>query len=117
MITLEHICKTYSRWPGGIRVCRLLLLPCSTGNMKPSTRWRISPFISVREIVGYIGPNGAGKSSTIKIMSGILVPDSGQCHINGMNPWKQRKEYVRDIRGGVRTALPAVVGRACGRFR
>ena len=30
-------------------------------------------------------------------MSGILVPDSGQCHINGMNPWKQRKEYVKDI--------------------
>ncbi len=47
--------------------------------------------------MGYIGPNGAGKSSTIKIMSGILVPDSGQCHINGMNPWKQRKEYVKDI--------------------
>ena len=30
------------------------------------------------ELVGYIGPNGAGKSTTIKIMSGILVPDSGR---------------------------------------
>lgn len=31
------------------------------------------------EMVGYIGPNGAGKSTTIKIMCGVLTPDSGQC--------------------------------------
>ena len=49
------------------------------------------------EIVGYIGPNGAGKSSTIKILSGILVPDSGTCTVNGCIPWKQRKEYVKTI--------------------
>ena len=30
------------------------------------------------EIVGYIGPNGAGKSTTIKMLSGILKPDSGE---------------------------------------
>lgn len=49
------------------------------------------------EMVGYIGPNGAGKSSTIKIMSGILTPDSGECVINGHTPWKDRASYVRDI--------------------
>ena len=49
------------------------------------------------ELVGYIGPNGAGKSTTIKIMSGILVPDSGKCEVLGYNPWKQRKEYVSHI--------------------
>lgn len=49
------------------------------------------------EIVAYIGPNGAGKSSTIKIMSGILTPDSGTCVVNGYVPWQQRKEYVRHI--------------------
>ena len=49
------------------------------------------------EMVGYIGPNGAGKSSTIKIMSGILNPDSGECVINGLTPWKSRKEHVRNI--------------------
>lgn len=49
------------------------------------------------EMVGYIGPNGAGKSSTIKIMSGIMSPDSGECVINGRVPWKERKEHVRDI--------------------
>lgn len=49
------------------------------------------------EMVGYIGPNGAGKSTTIKIMSGILYPDSGKCVINGRTPWKDRKNHVKDI--------------------
>lgn len=49
------------------------------------------------EMVGYIGPNGAGKSTTIKIMSGILNPDKGQCIINGRTPWKDRINHVRDI--------------------
>jgi len=49
------------------------------------------------EMVGYIGPNGAGKSTTIKIMCGILTPDSGDCDINGRNPWKERKHHVREI--------------------
>lgn len=49
------------------------------------------------EIVGYIGPNGAGKSTTIKVMSGILTPDSGMCKIAGLVPWKDRKKYVSHI--------------------
>ncbi len=49
------------------------------------------------EMVGYIGPNGAGKSSTIKIMSGILTPDSGECTINGRTPWKDRINHVKEI--------------------
>jgi len=53
--------------------------------------------INAGEMVGYIGPNGAGKSSTIKIMSGILTPDSGQCIIDGLTPWKNRKEHVAKI--------------------
>lgn len=49
------------------------------------------------DIVGYIGPNGAGKSTTIKIMSGILTPTSGECSIMGHIPWKDRKKYVKNI--------------------
>lgn len=53
--------------------------------------------INVGDIVGYIGPNGAGKSTTIKIMSGILNPTSGTCEIDGYIPWKNRKNYVKNI--------------------
>lgn len=46
------------------------------------------------QIVGYIGPNGAGKSTTIKILSGILRPDSGSCIVDGLVPWENRKAHV-----------------------
>lgn len=49
------------------------------------------------EMVGYMGPNGAGKSSTIKILSGILTPDSGSCVIDGLVPWKERIKHVSRI--------------------
>ena len=49
------------------------------------------------EAVVYIGPNGAGKSSTIKILSGILTPDSGTCVIDGRVPWKDRRAHVSQI--------------------
>ena len=53
--------------------------------------------ISRGEMVGYIGPNGAGKSTTIKILSGILVPSSGRCEVNGIVPWQSRVSYVSQI--------------------
>lgn len=57
----------------------------------------VSFSIEKGEIVGYIGPNGAGKSTTIKILSGILNPDSGECIIDGLVPWQNRREFVRKI--------------------
>ena len=53
--------------------------------------------IGAGEMIGYIGPNGAGKSSTIKVMSGILTPDSGSCRIDGLIPWKDRKAHAKQI--------------------
>ena len=49
------------------------------------------------ELVGYIGPNGAGKSTTVKILSGILTPDSGNVSVDGRIPWEERREHVRNI--------------------
>ena len=49
------------------------------------------------ELIGYLGPNGAGKSTTIKILTGILVPDSGSVTINGNTPWLNRQSHVADI--------------------
>ncbi len=57
----------------------------------------ISFEIGKGELVGYIGPNGAGKSTTIKILSGILTPDSGECEVLGKVPYKERIQYVKDI--------------------
>jgi ABC-2 type transport system ATP-binding protein len=57
----------------------------------------ISFTIEPGELVGYIGPNGAGKSTTVKILSGILVPTSGRCEVNGMIPWQERERHVARI--------------------
>lgn len=57
----------------------------------------VSFSIEQGEIVGYIGPNGAGKSTTVKMMSGILRPTSGEILINGISPVKDRKAVVKHL--------------------
>lgn len=49
------------------------------------------------EIVGYLGPNGAGKSTTIKIMTGVLEPTSGEIFVNGKVPYRNRTANAQDI--------------------
>lgn len=49
------------------------------------------------EMVGYIGANGAGKSTTIKMLTGILVPSSGSVVVNGYVPYKDREDYTLGI--------------------
>lgn len=49
------------------------------------------------EILGFLGPNGAGKSTVIKMLTGILMPTSGKCVINGQIPQENRKNYVKEI--------------------
>ncbi|EGL14096.1 MULTISPECIES: ABC transporter ATP-binding protein [unclassified Paenibacillus] len=49
------------------------------------------------EICGYIGENGAGKSTTIKMLTGILVPTSGHLQVNGYIPYKEREAFVKGI--------------------
>jgi ABC-2 type transport system ATP-binding protein len=57
----------------------------------------VSFSLSRGELLGFIGPNGAGKSTTLKILSGILRPDSGRCEIDGLTPWRARIAHVARI--------------------
>lgn len=49
------------------------------------------------EIVGFLGPNGAGKSTTIKMMTGVLEPSSGELIINNRVPYKDRTKNSQEI--------------------
>lgn len=97
MIELKNISKTFrvAKRNAGLREAVKALFK------KEYTEIRALDNVSFKifdgEMVGYIGPNGAGKSSTIKIMSGILTPDSGECIINGRVPWKERIAHVKEI--------------------
>lgn len=49
------------------------------------------------ELVGYIGENGAGKSTTIKMLTGLLTPTSGEVQVNNLIPYKNRIENNKNI--------------------
>ncbi|MBP7332188.1 MAG: ATP-binding cassette domain-containing protein [Firmicutes bacterium] len=57
----------------------------------------ISFAVNQGEMVGYVGPNGAGKSTTIKMLTGILVPSSGEIRVNNLIPYKERQKNARQI--------------------
>ena len=94
MIVMKNICKTYrvaKRNAGfGAAVKSFFHREYETVTALDNVSFSIQD----GETVGYIGPNGAGKSTTIKILSGILTPDSGECLVDGRTPWKNRIEHV-----------------------
>lgn len=57
----------------------------------------ISFNVNEGEMIAFIGPNGAGKSTTIKMLTGILYPTSGEINILGINPTKNRKKLAYKI--------------------
>jgi ABC-2 type transport system ATP-binding protein len=57
----------------------------------------ISLSIPAGQAVAFIGPNGAGKSTTIKMLTGILHPSSGEARVLGFTPWRERRALVRHI--------------------
>ena len=97
MITMEHVCKSYKiakRNAGFSAACKALFY---REQELIHALNDVSFTIGDGEMVGYIGPNGAGKSSTIKILSGILTPDSGTVLVDGRIPHKNRIRHVREI--------------------
>ena len=97
MITMQNVCKTYkvSKRDAGFSSAFKALFHKEHEYIHALND--VSFTISDGEMVGYIGPNGAGKSSTIKILSGILTPEEGTCLIDGLTPWKNRIEHVKNI--------------------
>ncbi len=57
----------------------------------------VSFAIEPGSFVGYIGPNGAGKSTTVKMLSGILQPSSGEIRVLGASPQRQRQAIAKQI--------------------
>jgi len=110
MITMENVCKSYriaKRNAGFKEACKALF---HREYEEIQALKDVSFTIGDGEMVGYIGPNGAGKSSTIKILSGILTPDSGSVTVDGRILWScggakavtrpercSRMEHVRQI--------------------
>ena len=97
MIQVSHLCKTFRVARRGAGFSQAVKALFRREYEEIHALDDLSFAIRDGEMVGYIGPNGAGKSSTIKVLSGILTPDSGQCLVNGRTPWKDRVAHVKEI--------------------
>ena len=78
MLKLQNISKSYSK--GAIKAVDDINLDIKSG-----------------EIFGFLGPNGAGKTTTIKMIVGLLKPDSGKIFIDGIDAWKDPIEAKKQI--------------------
>ncbi|MFH1209840.1 MAG: ATP-binding cassette domain-containing protein [archaeon] len=91
---LKKVYKTHEREPGLINAIKSLV------NRKYEIKEALKGItfeVEEGEILGLIGPNGAGKSTVLKILSGVLYPDSGYVNVLNFVPWKDRVKYVKNI--------------------
>ena len=91
---LRKVFRTIKRTPGPLGALKTLF---STEREEHVAVAGATMSLEAGELVGYIGPNGAGKSTTIKMLTGILVPTSGEVHVAGLVPYARRKENARNI--------------------
>ncbi|HTU83063.1 MAG TPA: ATP-binding cassette domain-containing protein [Candidatus Acidoferrales bacterium] len=91
---LRKVFRTVKREPGALGALRTLF----SGSYEERVAVAgVTMSVRAGELIGYIGPNGAGKSTTIKMLTGILVPTSGDVRVAGLVPWQHRKENARNI--------------------
>lgn len=74
----------------------------------------ISFTVNYGEVVGLLGPNGAGKTTTIKILSTLLLPDSGEARVGGFDVVKEASK-VRKLIGVMLSVEKGFYGKLTGR--
>ncbi len=91
---LRKVFRSVKRIPGAAGALRTLFSREHTERVAVEG---VTMSLDEGELVGYIGPNGAGKSTTIKMLTGILVPTSGDVRVAGLVPYAERKRNARNI--------------------
>ncbi len=91
---LRKVFRSIKRTPGAIGAIKTLF---SRETVERVAVEGVTMSLEAGELVGYIGPNGAGKSTTIKMLTGILVPTSGEIRVSGLVPHLERKKNARNI--------------------
>lgn len=97
IIQVRDLTKTFriaKRHPGFFGAIRTLF---SNEYTSVTAVKQISFDVRRGELLGYVGPNGAGKSTSIKMLTGILTPTSGEVRVNKLNPYRRRQEIAQQI--------------------
>ena len=96
-VRVQSVTKTYEQWQRsgkGRNVIKNLIKP----EKKVITALdSISFNIQVGQFVAYAGPNGAGKSTTMKLLCGMLQPQTGEVTVLGLSPQRDRIELMRRV--------------------
>ncbi|MFJ7333690.1 ATP-binding cassette domain-containing protein [Streptomyces sp. NPDC101116] len=96
-IEVHGLTKTFrgaKRQPGLLGALRSIVAPERTTKTAVED---VSFAVNHGELVALLGPNGAGKSTTIKMLTGILVPSSGEARVAGIEPYRERERNARNI--------------------
>lgn len=96
-VETRDLCKTYTsvkKAPGMMGSVKALF---SREKNETHAVCDVSMEIEHGALVGFLGPNGAGKTTTLKMLSGILHPTSGDCHVLGFTPFERKTEMLKQI--------------------
>lgn len=97
IIEVRELCKTYYRnkqYDGRLGWLKSFVSQETIAKVAVD---HLSFSIERGELVGFLGPNGAGKSTTIKMLTGVLVPTSGDVQVAGLVPHRERQLNARGI--------------------
>ncbi|HSU40387.1 MAG TPA: ATP-binding cassette domain-containing protein [Polyangiaceae bacterium] len=96
-ILVENLGKTYTRRKRKAGFWAGLRAYLSTASERVAAVTELSFRIERGESVGLIGENGAGKSTTVKMLTGILVPSEGRVETLGVVPWRERRRLAQNM--------------------
>lgn len=97
MIHVQNLKKTYTTYERGHSFMEAIISVFKRKTIEVQAVKGLTFHVKAGEIVGFLGPNGAGKSTTLKMLTGVLHPTSGEVKIMNFTPWKHRKKYVANI--------------------
>lgn len=97
LIKAENLSKTFKIYNQGEGIKGYLKSFVSRDYREVDAVEELNLSIEEGEMIGYIGSNGAGKSTTVKMLTGILEPSSGDIEVDGLNPHRNRKKNAMNI--------------------
>ena len=97
IITIDKISKKYTQWQRTGKVKDIVKNLFNPEKKEVNALDNLSFNVKKGDFLAYAGANGAGKSTTIKILSGILQPSSGEIKVLGMNPAKDRVKLMNKV--------------------
>ena len=93
IIQVERLCKSFNYYEKELGFKNSLKNLAEEENTDQRSGKRHFLEIEQGEMVGFLGPNGSGKTTTLKMLSGILYPTSGEAKVYGYVPWERKKEF------------------------